>query len=146
MEEIFHLGIKALFVNDENKVLVLKANPDDFKAETPVHWDLPGGRVEKGHSIEKTLAKEIEEELGIPGSEIIVERDFHLDISSMRIPVDNGDVGLVLLVKQCRLARERAFTLNFEHTEYKWVSIQAAKELLSFKFSKGFIDKLDELG
>ena len=103
MEEIFHLGIKALFVNDENKVLVLKANPDDFKAETPVHWDLPGGRVEKGHSIEKTLAKEIEEELGIPGSEIIVERDFHLDISSMRIPVDNGDVGLVLLVKQCRL-------------------------------------------
>ena len=64
----------------------------------------------------------------------------------MRIPVDNGDVGLVLLVKQCRLARERAFTLNFEHTEYKWVSIQAAKELLSFKFSKGFIDKLDELG
>jgi hypothetical protein len=45
----------------------------------------------------------------------------------------------------CKLNAKKEFVLSPEHTEYKWASVKEAKKLLSVKFSKTFIEKLDEL-
>ncbi len=145
-EQKFHIGIKALIRNAKNEVLVLKANPAELKGGTPVHWDLPGGRIEKGDSAFETLKKEVKEELGIDGNLVKVIGLFDASISNLKIPLENEVVGLALFTYLCNLSDEKAeFTLNAEHTELKWANIEEAKKLLSFKFSKEFIGKLDSL-
>lgn len=143
-EQKFHVGVKALILNDENKILVLKTNPKEAGHYHPEHWDLPGGRIKTGDSIEKTLRKEIEEELGISAIEILEPFDTH--ISNLKIPVDNEMVALLMIIYKCKLPDNNVkFNLSFEHLEYKWVSVDEAKGLLKIKFAKSFIGKLNSV-
>lgn len=144
-EQKFHVGIKALITNGNNEILILKANPAELKGGEPPHWDLPGGRIKEGDSVEETLATEIEEELGINGHDVEIVRPFDGSISNLKIPVGEEKFGLVLFVYLCKLRTKNKFNLSFEHTEFKWASIDEAKKLLSVKFSKSFVDKLDDL-
>lgn len=57
-EQLFHIGVKAVIVNDE-KALVLK---DTNRYEG---YDLPGGKIDVGESIDEALARELREELGL---------------------------------------------------------------------------------
>lgn len=41
--DCFHIGVKALIVNQENHVLLLERN-HPIKG---IYWDLPGGRLHK---------------------------------------------------------------------------------------------------
>jgi 8-oxo-dGTP diphosphatase len=141
-EELFHLGIKALIVRD-NKILILKTNPEELKCNKTVHWDLPGGRVKKGDDIETTLRKEVKEELGIEDIDIVDHFDSF--ISNLKIPTDKGDVSLALIVYTCKIKTDSKIRLSSEHTEYKWASIDEAKELLSYKYPQSFIKKLDSI-
>jgi len=143
-ERKFHVGIKALILNDKNEVLVLKTNPAELKGGTQAHWDLPGGRIKEGDSAEATLRKEVEEELGIGGPDLEIMRPFDGVLTDMEIPVGEERVGLVLFAYLCRLPR-KDIRLSFEHTEFKWASMEEAKKLLAFKFGKDFVDKLDGL-
>ena len=142
MEQKFHIGIKALILNENNKILLLKANPEDFKGSVPEHWDLPDGRIEGDDTIEETLYKEIEEELGTRNIEII--EHFDTFISNMKIPLEKETIGLMLVVYRCRM-NDSQFKLNQEHLEYRWIKIEDAKKMLEFKYSESFIQKLDSL-
>jgi len=144
-EQKFHVGIKALITNENKEVLILKANPAELKGGEHPHWDLPGGRIKEGDSVEETLAKEIEEELGIDGHDVEIVRPFDVSISNLKIPVGKERFGLVLFLYLCKLKTKKKFDLSFEHTEFKWASISEAKKLLDFKFSKSFVDKLGNL-
>ena len=136
-EQKFHVGVKALILNEKNEILILK------KSHKPYHWDLPGGRIKQGDDINTTLKKEIKEELG--ANEIEIISHFDVGLSNLGVSDGNEKLGLVLLVYRCRLGTKKKFSLNAEHTEYKWVSVDEAKKLLSTKFHKAFIDKLDRL-
>ncbi len=141
-EQKFHVGIKALILNDKNEILILKKEANAAYS-IPQHWDLPGGRIKEGDSIETTLRKEVEEELGVSYIEIMSHFDGGL--SNFQVSDSSENLGLVLLVYRCRFGIKKKIVLNAEHTEYKWSSISEAKKLLSLKFHKAFIDKLDEL-
>jgi 8-oxo-dGTP diphosphatase len=143
-EKKFHVGIKALVRNDEGKILVLKVNPKELKDNRHgVYWDLPGGRIKQGDSIEETLRKELEEEIDYFG-EIKNPKLFHGSIANIEIPVDDEKFGLCLFVYTCEIEDDE-IKLSSEHTEYKWASVEEAKKLLSIKFSPEFIEKLDSL-
>ena len=144
-EQKFHVGIKALILNDKNQILLLKANPAELRGNKTVHWDLAGGRIKEGDSVEATIKKEIEEELGVDGNCAQVIRPFDGSISNIKIPIGDEKYGLVLFVYLCKLHTTQEFKISEEHTEWKWASIDEAKELLSYKFAKSFIGKLDEL-
>lgn len=141
-EEKFHVGVKALILNDKDEILILKATPYITK-DYPDHWDLPGGRVKRGDSIEETLRKELKEELGVGDIQILEHFDTH--ISNFKIPLENETVSLLLIVYKCRLLNNQKFELSTEHLEYKWASINEAKELLKVKFPESFIEKLSSL-
>ena len=142
-ERKFQVGVKALILNENKEIIVLKTNPTELKGGTPVHWDLLGGRIKEGSNIADTLFDEVEEELGVTSLKIV--KLFDAIVSNIKVPDGREKLGLLLLTYLCRLRTKAEFKLSFEHTEYKWVSLTEAKELLSFKFPESFVDKLDTL-
>lgn len=59
---LYRVAARVLVVNDD-KVLLVKEADDDW-------WALPGGGIDHGESIQSTVQREIEEELGVAASAI----------------------------------------------------------------------------
>lgn len=144
MEDKFQLGIKALIKNSENKILLLKVNEKTLRAYTgEAYWDIPGGRIQKGSTVEETLRREVKEEIKISKIDNIKKLD--MVISNIRIPVKNDNFGLILAIYTCSIPENSQIVLSDEHTEYAWFSPAEAAELLAFKYPKEFTDKILEL-
>ena len=141
-EESFQVGIKALIMDESNQVLVMFSTSIGRNRHPP-HWDIPGGRIEKNHSIEETLRKEIKEELGIDNIDVIEQLDAGL--SKISINVDGVDTRLLFIIYKCKLPTDYKIILSDEHRKYKWVSISEATELLRFKFADSLIEKMSQL-
>lgn len=141
-EDVFHLGVKALIRNQEGEVLLLQVNP--VKLNGKDYWDLPGGRVQKGGSIEDTLKREVLEETGI--DEITNIKPVSMVLSNIRIPIGgNESVGLILGVYACTVSDDAEVVLSDEHIAYKWYSHQQAAELLRVKYPNDFCAIIAEL-
>lgn len=143
-EDIFHLGIKALIKNKEGKVLVLQANLKDFNRGTSIveHWDLPGGRLQKGDNVKQTLNREVEEEIGVKKIKIIRL----LDASISKIRISYMDAGLILFTYLCEIEDGTKIELtDNEHIDFKWCASEEAAKLLSTKFSDSLIDVINGL-
>ena len=65
---LYRVAIRVLIVQD-GKVLLVKEADDNW-------WALPGGGVDHGETIESALAREVEEELGVPTAD--VSSDFQI--------------------------------------------------------------------
>ena len=100
MEDIFHLGIKGLIRNKDGYILLLQVNPEQLRGNRHgVYWDLPGGRVKRGQTVEETLRAEIHEEMG--ARDVRGIKPIAMVLSNLRIPLKDGeDVGLILGVYQ----------------------------------------------
>jgi 8-oxo-dGTP pyrophosphatase MutT (NUDIX family) len=140
-EDTFQLGVKALIMNAEQKILLLKVNVEKLTGYSGVaYWDIPGGRIHRNSSVEETLKREVEEETGIKVIENI--KPFAMVLSNIRIPVGSSDCGLVLASYICTIREPISVRLSEEHTEYDWVTVSKAAELLSYKYPQVFIDQL----
>jgi 8-oxo-dGTP diphosphatase len=149
MEDVFHLGIKALIKNKNGEILLLKVNPKkliyrpDWKGKA--YWDIPGGRIEKGSTVKETLKKEIKEEIGVGGIKNI--EPFAMVLSKIRIPIKNKKttVGLILSAYTCEISLKAKIKISNEHIEAKWFLPKEASKLLSVKYPKEFTDKIKDL-
>jgi len=65
---LYRVAVRALIVQD-GKLLLVKEADDNW-------WALPGGGVDHGETVESTLVREVEEELGVPANE--VSSDFEI--------------------------------------------------------------------
>ena len=144
-EKIYHLGIKALIRNPSGEVLLLRVNQEKFKNPKPgSYWDIPGGRVLNGHTIEETLRREVEEETGITTLESFEPID--TVVSNIEIPLEGEQkAGLVLSIYNCLLQGEMNVKLSEEHTECSWFSPKEAAHLLSYKYPASFTEKVIKL-
>lgn len=59
---LYRVAIRVLIIQG-NKVLLVKEADDNW-------WALPGGGVDHGETIESTLVREVEEELGVPADKV----------------------------------------------------------------------------
>jgi len=100
-EDIFHLGIKVLVINPDGRILLLHVNLKELSGyKGSAYWDIPGGRIHRGDSINETLERELLEETGLE----LGKRPTTLigaALSNIRIPVGDNDVGLILFVYKC---------------------------------------------
>lgn len=65
---LYRVAIRVLVVQD-NRILLVKEADDAW-------WAFPGGGVDHGETIEATLVREVEEELGVPAKK--VSSDFEI--------------------------------------------------------------------
>lgn len=140
--EKFYLGIKGLITNSRSEILLLLKDLNkisDMRLNPKsAYWDLPGGRLELGSTIKKTLKREIEEELG----QVKFENKgfFAAVLSNLFNPTEQ--TGLILFVYDCPLLEDQKITINEENTRYGWFKISEAVKLLKFNYSQDFLEKL----
>lgn len=140
--EKFYLGIKGLITNSRSEVLLLLkdlAKIDNMMLDPKSqYWDLPGGRLELGDTIETTLNREIAEELG--QIKFVNKCFFGAFISNLFNPTEK--MGLILFVYDCSLLENQKITINEENTRYGWFKINEAVKLLGFNYPQDFLAKL----
>lgn len=113
----FYVGIKAVIVNN-GKALVV--SDPRFKG-----YDLPGGKIDEGESIEEALKRELREELGIESFEMgeilyALERyGYHVANTS------------IMLIFYKATANTNKIMLNDEHSEFRWIDKSELKQLIA---------------
>lgn len=141
-EDTFHLGIKAVIRNSQGNILLLHANLKTFSGPTPDHWDLPGGRLQKGQDLKTTLQREVEEEIGI--TDITIGKLLDASISNLRIT--KGDYGLILLTYLCSVTDIGSISItDDENLEFAWFTPKQAAKKLSVKFSNSLVQAIEKL-
>lgn len=135
-EKLFQIGVKALITNDKDEVLVLDSGEWHLKHQSQ-HWDIPGGRIQEGHTVLETLQREVEEETGI--KEVIDPQFFTVAMSNFQdIPVDGHKVGLLLMVYKVKVPENSKIKLSHEHSGFEWVSRKEAAKRLAYKYPPEF--------
>lgn len=139
--KLFFVGVKALIVDVDGRVLLLKADTSKFRSNTAAHWDVPGGRMQVGEDALTTLRREVVEETGV--AEMGEPTFFTAVISPMEIPTSETEkAGLLLMVYTAIIPADSKIVLSDEHTAYRWVDRTEAAELLSFKYPAEFTSRL----
>ena len=60
MKKYYEVG--CAIIRKNGKILIAQRKADSFLAH---HWEFPGGKIEKGETLEDCLVREVREELGI---------------------------------------------------------------------------------
>lgn len=116
MNNVF-VAVHALISEGNNILLLKRSKDDDYQ---PGLWDIPGGTVEFGETIECALQREIMEEVGLQ-----VEH-----ISPLYIYTNNSELPqrqTFQIVMKCNLINDKNIRLNHEHSEYKWIKYDDLK-------------------
>jgi 8-oxo-dGTP diphosphatase len=103
---------KAVMIDDDGRVLILKRAADLIDDESPWEWDLPGGHIKKGESDKEGLEREVEEETSL--KPLMVPKDWYFLGKSTRFYLLRDWDGEI--------------SLNKEHQEYKWIDPGEVKE------------------
>jgi 8-oxo-dGTP pyrophosphatase MutT (NUDIX family) len=138
-EDSFHLGVKALILNAEHKVLLLERH-HPIKG---IYWDLPGGRLQKGESQIDTLLREVREETGL--SNVCEVHPFMMALTDIRIQALEEDVGLIFSIFLINLSESFDPILSEEHVDFEWCSLSNAAEKLTKQYPSAFIEKMIRL-
>lgn len=138
-EQIFHIGIKALVVNDMGEILMLK----EVFSDGEMQWDVPGGRMEPGETFQETLTRELCEEIGVGG--YVTAEHFATVLSNKQITTATGSVALVLVVYKVTLLDGATPKPLERGVGLSWVAAQKAAELLRDKYPAEFSEKIAAL-
>lgn len=122
VQKVFHIGIKALIVND-NKALVLK----QIKEKREI-YDLPGGRIDVKEEIEDAIKRELKEELGV--------EDFRLGelvfAQERKDYKEDDGINLMLLFYKVE-ANISKITLSSEHKDFEWITKKDLEDIVNIK-------------
>lgn len=108
--------VVGLIIERDGHILLLKRRPDDF---LPNLWEIPGGHVDPGESLENALARELFEETGLRLAEIICYVN-HYDYA--------GEFGPT---RQWNFAARTSggAIIHPEHVSYQWTAPRLLSEL-----------------
>lgn len=128
---LFYIGIHALIRNnDGDRILVLHRTTT--KTYMPDKWDLPGGSLEMGETLEQAVTREVMEETGLkvrPGQILYAFSNF--------IELPNRQT--LQLVVEAEV-QQGIINLNpAEHSEYRWVTEEEATDLPLINFLENFL-------
>jgi 8-oxo-dGTP pyrophosphatase MutT (NUDIX family) len=105
---LYRVAVRVLVIQND-KVLLVKEQED--------WWAFPGGGVDHGETAETTLTREIEEELGVPASE--VSSDYQIVYYNIGTVV-NGVPRMNIYFKVS--VPEQSLQKTDEITEWQWFS------------------------
>src|SRR5688572_23282078 len=78
---------KAVVVNDDNKILILRRSKTDTRR--PLQWDPPGGLCEESEQLKDSINREVLEETGLR----VTRLKLSYAITDVRIWIDEKKLG-----------------------------------------------------
>jgi 8-oxo-dGTP diphosphatase len=108
--ELTHAIAVKVQIWREEKLLIIKRAPDDDYY--PGFWDVPGGSLHKGETVEQGLRRETREEAGLSLSRIRPLTSWSHGQDQM------FEIGLSYLAT----SETEAVTLSDEHTDFVWMT------------------------
>ncbi len=125
---------KAFLHNAQGKYLFLKRSAYGAR---PSEWDLPGGRMDPGETLDEALSREIEEETGITGvkNPKLVYAQSHVRND------EEAQYNYVLLLFISETGKTDV-TLSGEHQEYTWLYLKDAVDLVQHPLHKESIQRI----
>ncbi len=141
-EDLFFLGVKALIRRADGKVLVVQLKPEIRSERNPGGWDIPGGRIKQGETVEQVLTREVKEEVGLTASnfELLV-----MAPTPIRLKALDREVGLIFGIYTATVEDDSQVTIGDEHDNAVWVTPAEAAEKLSAVFPRELLDHLRQL-
>ena len=131
------LIIRAIILNERNKVLLIKRSEDD--RYSPGRWEFPGGKLEEGENVTEALRKEIFEETGLQ-----MTTSSTLVHSESEVLTSGPYKGLVyvVLVGLAKVADDKV-RLSEEHSDYVWVNYESISEYKITDITKNTVASVD---
>lgn len=137
-EQIFHIGIKGLILNQHRELLVLHETSSGGSL-----YDIPGGRIEGGENPLETLARELREEIGVGIFEVVgrplVAR------SPKRLSIPEGEMALMLVAFPICLRGDREPAAQEPNVKSEWRQLAEAELLLRDKYPEDFCREIGKL-
>lgn len=132
------LVISRGLIRFKNKYLFIKRHHRD--SYSPDKWELPGGKLDIGETIEQNLTRECLEEVGLKLKII------RTDLAVVNEIGKTGKYLGLLAITILGLLESNTSTVNIseEHTEHKWLSLKGAKKLDLTPASSLLIKRLTE--
>jgi len=124
---LFEMTVKAVIVRDGKDVLLLKRSKNSVIF--PEKYDLPGGSVENGETLQEAMLREIEEETGleVEVGPILFAFDFQKDGK------EKDEIGHGKGVRFIAFHKSGEVKLNDENEHFEWIDINEAIQKLSDK-------------
>lgn len=107
----FPVSLKA-FIVDNNKILCLKNERNE--------WDLPGGKINFNENVEKSLKREVKEEVNLEIVNLNILKSFSLKFN---------EVPVFIVAYSADISCDSSIIISYEHSEYNFFSKQEIKEL-----------------
>ncbi len=115
MKTVLQVAAKALVVNDEGQILILREPVKDNPGSKGGQYGLPGGRMEVEETYEQALKREVKEEAGID-----VEILYPIYVGEWSPVIKDTKCHIVALFSVCK-AKSTDVKLSFEHDDYQWI-------------------------
>lgn len=106
-----NVGEYAVVINTQKQILLVQLPADSHH---PLHWMLPGGRLEEHDSAGNGVIRELKEEANL---DIKVIAPCHVARWGSEEPIKYTVFFL------CTCSRPEQLRLNNEHSEFKWLSL-----------------------
>jgi 8-oxo-dGTP diphosphatase len=100
-------------IEHKNKYLVTRRSK--LSSYMPLKWDIPGGIVEPGETLEEAIHREVNEETGL---EIQIARVIYVYSNRDQIPVRQTFQAVYL----CKFSQGEIRLNPSEHDSYKWLN------------------------
>lgn len=122
-------GVAISHVDGETRLLIMKRAKEGF-------WCHVAGKIEQGETGWQAIVREFFEETGI-----VVNRLYNSEFIEQFYEAHLNKIMVVpSFVVMC--PPDQVVTINHEHTEYRWCSLEEAKSLVPFPNQKILYDHL----
>jgi 8-oxo-dGTP diphosphatase len=122
-ELVSQMAAKALIVNRDGKILILREASDYADGTNAGKYHMPGGRLEKGETYWEALAREVMEETGLR-----VEAQYPLHIDEWRPIIRGVPHHIIAVFTYCKLKGKSSVRVSSEHDEACWIDPTEAKD------------------
>ena len=110
-DDTYRMSAHAVIVDDEGRVLMLKATYGNFS------WGFPGGALDPGETVHEALRRECMEELGCSVNILYLSGIYH-----------HPRVNSHALIFRCTLAENAQIILSEEHSEWQYMAVEEMSE------------------
>lgn len=131
MGKIQKFGVSGFIYNRGKVLVVRRSRKEKFM---PGYYDIPGGKVEFGETLEEALMREIREEVNLSVKVVKPYSSFsYVTLKNTRHTVD---IQFLVMAKNIKNLK-----INDDHDDFRWIS---EKEIGKYKFSKERIRSIKE--